>query len=619
METRRLAAPLRVRATFLVIACLSLGFAKIGGRGGVAPNHDIMWHGLPVPYFIHSAGYSGMPMERVTAAIDRAFGHWQDVDCAEVTFEPSVAGQDVAAFVIDGQNSVWFEEREVPREIDPAHTLAATGLLGATCTGAIAEVDMVVNAVNFRWSDDEPGGTIDLETVMIHEAGHFLGLDHSDVGGAIMLPNYVGHAQRGLGADDQAGVCSIYPNGRHGPCARSADCEEGDTCQGTLVGPRLPGLRCGAPLGEAQPGGRCGVGENACDTGCSTGFCLDGGFCSAACVTDEDCPADKSCFLTRTPEWDVSICLAVKLCDDDVDACPEGQACAASGHPYEAQALRYCRPIRTAQPVGAACNSFDDCGGLLCLEGRCSRLCDENRDCGPLSYCVNERLIVGPEREEVVSLCRLAPACAVDADCAEGGELCAFVDIGGVVDRRCVPPGGAPDGEACEIGLVCEGGVCLGGICSGPCRVDADCVDGMACDVAPVFGGRYAVCIPFDVPPPPSDGALDLLLTDALVSDASSASDTPALADSGGADGQEMPDVPGLDDRRALADRGADVAGPSIAVDALGGGASTVKPAPGGCRVAATPSSSVTLSSFFALMITLGLWARRSRLSRAVV
>lgn len=63
------------------------------------------------------------------------------------------------------------------------------------------------------WVDDPndlPGnGQYDFFTVVLHELGHSLGLDHSFEPGSVMGPSYVG-ARRTLSPDDIAGVQSIY-------------------------------------------------------------------------------------------------------------------------------------------------------------------------------------------------------------------------------------------------------------------------------------------------------------------------------------------------------------------------------------------------------------------------
>lgn len=62
--------------------------------------------------------------------------------------------------------------------------------------------------LNTRSNSVQP---IDLVTVAAHEIGHALGLDHTQISGSLMLPNYTG-SHRFLGQDDIAGIKSIYGN-----------------------------------------------------------------------------------------------------------------------------------------------------------------------------------------------------------------------------------------------------------------------------------------------------------------------------------------------------------------------------------------------------------------------
>lgn len=60
-----------------------------------------------------------------------------------------------------------------------------------------------------RWSVDTPPSGIDLATVALHEFGHGLGLQHSDVSSSVMYA-YYGGPRRELTADDIAGIQAIY-------------------------------------------------------------------------------------------------------------------------------------------------------------------------------------------------------------------------------------------------------------------------------------------------------------------------------------------------------------------------------------------------------------------------
>jgi hypothetical protein len=85
--------------------------------------------------------------------------------------------------------------------------------LNGTAGGDMHINNFVNGPAGAMWVDDPSdtsgGSTFDLFTVVLHEFGHALGLDHTGVDGSVMEPFYEG-AKRTLSADDIAGIQAIY-------------------------------------------------------------------------------------------------------------------------------------------------------------------------------------------------------------------------------------------------------------------------------------------------------------------------------------------------------------------------------------------------------------------------
>ncbi|HXF51251.1 MAG TPA: matrixin family metalloprotease [Dehalococcoidia bacterium] len=155
------------------------------GRGGRAARLDALRNAM--------ATWNAVP----TSTFEFAYG-------AATTRCPSLADACPGPKRFDGENDVgWID-------------LTDRRVLASTTSGLRRdEFDMVVNRRAGRWYagplDSAPiGGWYDLETVLLHELGHSLGLDHSATTNSVMYAGYLG-VRRALTLDDVFGVTLLYP------------------------------------------------------------------------------------------------------------------------------------------------------------------------------------------------------------------------------------------------------------------------------------------------------------------------------------------------------------------------------------------------------------------------
>ncbi|MGH9139788.1 MAG: matrixin family metalloprotease [Vicinamibacterales bacterium] len=186
----------------------------------------VKWAQTPVRYFVSNSGVPGVSATDFQNAVGRAFATWEAVPTASITYQ--LAGVTSAApGTDDGSSVLGFRNRP-----DLDRVLAQTSFLVDSSTGALIESDIVFNSA-FSWSTATAGeaGRYDLESIALHEIGHFSGLGHSALGEtelissggrrvlsaeAVMFPIAFASgsiAARTLKADDIAGISDLYPDG----------------------------------------------------------------------------------------------------------------------------------------------------------------------------------------------------------------------------------------------------------------------------------------------------------------------------------------------------------------------------------------------------------------------
>jgi len=200
-------------------AYLKFGYT-VGGR-----QVTVKWARFPVSYFVSNSGVPGVTATEFQAAVGRAFATWQAVPTSAITY--SFAGFTASrADEGDGRSVLGFLNEPTQDRV-----LASTSFLVDDLTGELLESDIFFNST-FPWSVSANGetGRWDLETIALHEIGHFSGLGHSALGeteqgssgrrvlsvGAAMFPIALGTGDtsgRKLTADDIAGISDLYPDG----------------------------------------------------------------------------------------------------------------------------------------------------------------------------------------------------------------------------------------------------------------------------------------------------------------------------------------------------------------------------------------------------------------------
>jgi hypothetical protein len=168
--------------------------------------------------------------QKMHDAVVQAFDTWSKAKCDGGA--PSFAMQDTDVlygpvecnqheFNKKAANaSAWMFRDDSWPYVGTMTTIALTTLSVDIRTGRILDADVEINSfgTNITTSDTNIGA--DLESIVMHESGHFLGLAHSAVMSATMFPNYPGIAIRSLDPDDEQGICKAYPPGDAPTCGQ---------------------------------------------------------------------------------------------------------------------------------------------------------------------------------------------------------------------------------------------------------------------------------------------------------------------------------------------------------------------------------------------------------------
>jgi len=174
-----------------------------------------------------------VPAPTVAGAVRIGFDEWGRPGCSNFN-----VFQDADAFgdPLDGENDdnlIGWYESGWPAQLGAA-TLAVTLPVWWEDDCELFSADMVFNGDDHDWVLGPPGDwyEADIQSVATHEAGHWVGFDHSGFGGSSMQSLYSGALdERTLTCDDTVGACALYPSGDDS-CTDDRYCACDQTCDG---------------------------------------------------------------------------------------------------------------------------------------------------------------------------------------------------------------------------------------------------------------------------------------------------------------------------------------------------------------------------------------------------
>ena len=234
---------------------------------GVLP--PLFWRNQCVSFNLNRAAspLSSITLNEATLIADQAFAQWATAPCPGGGL-PSIVATDGPPVdcegLSEGHNNPIILRDTGWTYTDMANAIGFTTLTVNLDTGEIigAEIEVNTEFQTIVTTSPPPKGAYDLQTILTHEAGHFLGLAHSTDSSAVMYAFYNAGSTT-LQSDDISGICSIYPS--DGSRSTMAGSIAGGTCNpqpvlgfddlcGDIDGGGLP------PLGNATGSGDAGYG-----------------------------------------------------------------------------------------------------------------------------------------------------------------------------------------------------------------------------------------------------------------------------------------------------------------------------------------------------------------------
>ncbi len=163
---------------------------------------------IPVPFVVDSKGSEDAGSAETTDAIVQAFSAWQNVSKQTMRFTFSGQRTPAVTNCTDRINSLLWVEKNWPLSSVVLAVTRTTFFIQDPPD--LIDADISFNGDDFTWSGPGDSQNVSIQSVAQHEIGHMIGLQHSQIRGAIMLPG--GSDSIALAKDDKAAIRFLYPS-----------------------------------------------------------------------------------------------------------------------------------------------------------------------------------------------------------------------------------------------------------------------------------------------------------------------------------------------------------------------------------------------------------------------